>query len=79
MRPGARPRTREGPWLQRHWWTALFASLLLLLLFLVGLPLLGLLAGSVSVTGTPSRFAFTLAHFTRVIGDTRERCITLAG
>ncbi len=71
IRPRAGSRTRAESWLQRHWWTGLFWSLLLLLLFLVGLPLLGLLAGSLSVSGTPSRFAFTLAHFTKVLGDTR--------
>jgi iron(III) transport system permease protein len=47
------------------------------LVALVGLPIAGLVAGSVSVTGLPGDWTFTLAHYRVVLGDARTYTLLL--
>jgi iron(III) transport system permease protein len=69
--------TVHSSWGEEHWWKALFAALMLMLAVLVGLPVAGLLAGSVSVTGLPGDWTFTLTHYRTVLGDPRTYTLLL--
>jgi iron(III) transport system permease protein len=55
----------------------LSAALALALTALVGLPVMGLLAGSVSLTGLPGDWTFTLTHYRTVLGDARTYTLLL--
>jgi iron(III) transport system permease protein len=75
--PGTPASARDTSWTERHWWMILFVALGAVLVVLVGLPVVGLVAGSVSVTGLPGDWTFTLAHYWSVLGDARTYTLLL--
>lgn len=60
-----------GAWPGRARGWIFSAGLLAILFWLAGLPFLSLVASSLSTSGLPTRFTFTLSHYQTVLSDTR--------